>query len=235
MRVRSLRIVAAGFAALLHAQSVLADEKAVVIDPVKVRLASVKFATCIVSKQRLKVIAIRFLLNGQESDGRLIASSNCFISATLDNGINPDGLTARWKVGAFRSLIASGLLRTEFKDKGPNDFTSVSPLSDLQAAKNEYATQDLLESAQILSKLGECATRRDPDAIRRMAQTDVQSPEELAAVRNLAPLFGECMYSGTSLKLTRELMRDNAVLAYARMAYTLQSVEPALNSAKAKN
>ena len=236
MKIRSFRSVVAGVAALLCAQFAYASDETTRIDAAKSREISVKFATCIVSKRRLKTIAVRFLLQGSRQDGQLIVSSSCFGKTLAETELGAiDSLSGRWKVGAFRNLIANGLMRTEFKDRGPTDFALVPPLPEIQPATNEFLNEDDRRVAQMLARLGECAARRDPEAIRQMAQTDVNSPDELASLRTLAPVFGSCMEVGVTLKLTRDLMRDYAVLGYARLAYTLQTTEQASHDAEAKS
>jgi hypothetical protein len=119
--------------------------------------------------------------------------------------------------------MADGLVRTDFATSGPTDFSAVPPLDPGFSAAALEASQQPQEVRLTLAvdTIAECAARKEPEAVRQLAQTDINTAAEIAALRGLAPTFGECLSQAVAVNFPRYLLRDAAVLAYARMAYSL--------------
>jgi hypothetical protein len=224
VRTGGLHILAVGAAlATLHGEPGIA---ALPQDPTTLRAISQDFGKCIVNKRRLKPIAVRFVLYGETRDARLIINFDCF-GTVLDENM-PGGernLQARWSQREFRALVADGLVQSDFAASGPTDFSAIPALNHepgiTRASDGSPLSSEQMQGEVALATLGECAARRDPEGVRLMAQTAVGTPEELTSLRQLAPAFGACMKGGQTLEFPRAVLRQTAVVAYARLAYSL--------------
>ena len=120
---------------------------------------------------------------------------------------------------------ADGLVGIDFATSGPTDFSAVPPLDPGFSMASLMSSEMPQETKAVLAvpSLAECVARAEPDAVRQLAQTDVGSPEELAVLRGLAPAFGKCMPPNIAVNYPRHMLRDAAVLSYARLAYSLSA------------
>lgn len=188
-----------------------------------------KYGECVVAERRLKRHAIAFVVTGSNDEAQRLSNYSCLKEAADAHTRDDSVLTGKWEPGIFRKIVADALVRTYFATSGPTDFSAVPPLDPdfsmtaLMASQLSPQVQFTLAAAS----LGECAARAEPEAVRLLAQTDVGSREELAALRGLAPAFGKCMPPNSAVNYPRYLLRDAAVLAYARMAYSLPGEEAA--------
>lgn len=173
------------------------------------RKVAQRFGDCIARKLHGK--AVTFLLSGQEPDGRKLADSDCF-------SVAGDFSVGSYPVSAMRSLVADGLVRGDFQTQGPTDFSSVPPLEPAPPQVGD--TTAIVDARTIADKVGECAARVSPEAIRRLAQTKAETSDETAQVRELVPTFAQCLPPGVKLAFPPSVLRDAAVLAYARLAFT---------------
>jgi hypothetical protein len=179
------------------------------------RKAGQKFGQCLAGKPWLHSAAVTFLLSGRERDGRKLADTGCFGEGMAAAGI--DAEAGSFPVGVMRALIGDGLIRIDFRKAGPTDFSTVPPLRVTPPTEHETSTG--LEPS-ILDKLGECAARLSPEAVRHLALTEAASDEETSEVRLLVPVYAQCLPPGAQLAFAPGVLRDASVLAYARLAYT---------------
>lgn len=187
-----------------------------------------KYGECVAAKRFLKQRAIDFVVKDLSKDGRQLSQYDCLAKAAEGYFRSTSSLTGKWDQSVFRKLVADGLVRTDFASSGPTDFSSVPPL-DPSFSMERLAESEMPPEVQMtlaIPHITECATRKEPEAVRLLAQTKVGSPEERTALRSLAPVFGGCLERAVAVNFSPSLLRDNAVLAYARMAYSLTAAAP---------
>ncbi|HSQ95299.1 MAG TPA: hypothetical protein VLM18_04250 [Croceibacterium sp.] len=182
------------------------------------RKVAQRFGDCLAKDHRLHGQAVTFLLSGEGSDGWQLADETCFTKAIAPYGrlVGPQ-IRGTFPPAVMRSLVADGLVRVDFQVQGPTDFAVVPPL-DLSPVSNGASAPP---KPAIADQLGECAARVSPAAIRRLAQTNVESDEEVTAIRELVPTFAQCLPPGVKLAFEPGALRDSSVLAYSRLAFTL--------------
>lgn len=182
-----------------------------------------KYGACVAAKRFLKQRAIDFVVKGLTKDGQQLSQYDCLQVAADGYFRSTSALTGKWDQSVFRKLVADGLVRTDFTTSGPTDFSAVPPL-DPSFSMEKLAESKMppeLQMTLAIPHIAECATRKEPEAVRLLAQTSVGSPEERTALRALAPVFGGCLERAVAVNFSPSLLRDNAVLAYARLAYSL--------------
>jgi hypothetical protein len=124
--------------------------------------------------------------------------------------------------------------------KDPNGEVTVSTNSrDLLFALAEVLVQKRLaaiDPARIQSAapltpgqeaVGECAVRANPIAARDFLKTRINSREELAAARAIAPAFGRCVPMGSELRPDMTTLRGNVAVYYYRLANAPAAVKTA--------
>ncbi|MEO6389032.1 MAG: hypothetical protein ABIT16_10800 [Croceibacterium sp.] len=196
-----------------------------------------KYGECVAAGRLMKPHAINFVLTGSLREAQELSHGNCLLRAVAGHTQGGGGgstITGAWAPGIFRKIMADGLVRNYFKTSGPTDFSAVAPL-DPDFSMTELFSSDLPREAQLalaVDYIAECATRREPEAVRQLAQTDINSTEELAALRGLAPAFGACLPPDIAVNYPRYLLRDSAVLAYARLVYSLATAGTAQEAAQ---
>ncbi|MGZ3234100.1 MAG: hypothetical protein ACXWI4_05705 [Croceibacterium sp.] len=183
------------------------------------RKVAQRFGDCLAKDRRLHGQAVTFLLSGKASDGWHLADETCFTKAIAPYGrlVGPE-IRGTFPPAVMRSLVADGLVRFDFQVQGPTDFAAVPPL-DLSPHSANGASA--LSKPAVADQMCECAVRVSPGAIRRLAQTKVESDEEMTAIRDLVPTFSQCLPPGVQLSFEPGALRDASVLAYARLAFTL--------------
>ncbi|MBX3594513.1 hypothetical protein [Sphingomonas sp.] len=136
----------------------------------------------------------------------------------------------------FRGALAEELLATDFKGPPVIDPGKIAPLvwpEPVPPSANDPATgkplpadaaaslQTAYERAladRYANQIGECVIRIDPAGARAVLGTGVDKPEELEALKTLAPNIGRCVVKGQTLRFTRTTLRNGIAIAYYRMA-----------------
>jgi hypothetical protein len=210
------------------------------------RSISANYADCVVKKSapqaRGAIAELAGNLVVQKKYRRLIDSS-CMGQVTNDTsagGIAFGGDT-------FFYTMADALIRKDYSQSGPTDFSAVTQLvhrqklpdpsaSDLEKMnKREQADieKDVnrVNTFSTLSRFGECAVRGNPEASRQLSLTDVGSTSEREKFNQLVPALAKCLEPGATAKFSPALLRGTIALNYFRLAYALQTASIPLTEA----
>jgi hypothetical protein len=202
------------------------------------RSISANYADCVVKKSapqaRGAIAELASSLVVQKKYRRLIDSS-CMeqvTSKTSTGGIAFGGDT-------FFYTVADALIRKDYSESGPADFSSVTSLahrqklpdlspSDLaKLSKQEQADmgKDVIRANAFssLSRFGECAVRGNPEVARQLSLTDVGSTEERTKFNELIPTLAKCLEPGLTMKFSPVLLRGTISLNYFRLSYASQT------------
>ncbi|MEA3063349.1 MAG: hypothetical protein QOJ94_3130 [Sphingomonadales bacterium] len=71
---------------------------------------------------------------------------------------------------------------------------------------------------QDVMRLGECVVRADPGGSRDAVLTEMDSPNELARLRAMAPTIARCVARGQTSKFNRTTLRAALAVSYYRLA-----------------
>jgi len=162
--------------------------------------------------------AVDLVLSGKDSDADGIATVACFYKGLTSQNVRGYALQV-YPTAAMRYLVADGLVRTDFRDRGPTDFSAVPPLDSTPPKGNKAADQAVLKARELADQIGECTARVSPEDVRRLSQTEAASDAEIAQIKALVPTFAQCLPPGVQLAFPPSVLRDSSVLAYARLAY----------------
>lgn len=136
----------------------------------------------------------------------------------------------------LHQLLANALVRLEFAKAGPQDFSSIpdntgipAPAKDAtQLARMNSKERALAEARDasnktwlMLTQIGECVSRRDPEGVRAMAFTPIASIAEKAAIKRLEPGIAACVPAGLTVKMRPSDFRGPAIRSYYHLAHSL--------------
>ncbi|MEA3008445.1 MAG: hypothetical protein QOJ91_137 [Sphingomonadales bacterium] len=146
----------------------------------------------------------------------------------------------------LRSALAEMLVREEFPVFEVAQIGAAQPLDYAKTAERLWPAcagcdpkkQREIEAARARASrlmaplaFGECAVRTDPADAHRLLLTQVDSPEEAAALRSLQAAFESCVMPDGRLGMTRKAARGLISLNYYRLARS-HRVGPAPGGAK---
>lgn len=136
----------------------------------------------------------------------------------------------------FRGALAEQLLDTDFAGAATIDPGAIKPLDwampiepaatdprtgKARDAKTMAQLQELYTASvadRYAGQLGECVIRRDAAGAKTVLATDIDKPEELAALKALTPVIANCITKGQTLKFNRTTLRNGIAVSYYRMA-----------------
>ena len=171
----------------------------------------------------------------------LAAADNEAIRHDLAGFINGDCValdvvTMKFGGDLYRYALADALVRSEFTDGGPTDFSDRPPLTHRQAPTQTDIDAALANEASVkkrdalmrgfeaqkvvaaLSQYGECVVRADPTGARFWILTKPASSEEASRIDALRPSFGACLKDGT-VAFSKATLRGTVALNYYRLAH----------------
>ncbi len=129
---------------------------------------------------------------------------------------------------ALRSALASSLVRANYSQSGPLDFSKVPALWHIQSTKpsgvggghrneRDFALKESA-SRRFLSIYGECIVREKPEPVRQFLLTSEGSKDEAKLFANLQPSLSSCLNKNVSLQLDQSLVRESLAYNYYRLA-----------------
>lgn len=201
-------------------------------DKAVLRETGFTFSDCVVGKHYAK--ASEYILSNIDNATavkryRMLIDSSCMGKAIAKTDIG--GM--RFSGDTFGYGIAEALVRKDFAATGPLSFAdrapllhrTPAPLDEAQLAKLKPKKRDAAKESfqkertlSLISRFGECATRVAPEAVRKLAKTEVNSSEEEALLRELAPSFGVCLPGGVQLRFNPMQLRGTLMMNYYRLA-----------------
>ena len=108
--------------------------------------------------------------------------------------------------------LADSLIRRDYANVKVDDFSEAGTLEAVTFGNSADAVWT------VLSKLGTCIAKSDPEGVRKLALSDVASESEKAAMRQLGEAMGYCLPPGASVKFQIAEIRGAALLSYYRLA-----------------
>jgi len=104
---------------------------------------------------------------------------------------------------ALRGPLYQALYRIDFGTAAPD--ISTAPVIDYATASN---AADPTQMALVnLRRFGDCISRNDPAAARRLTLSVVGSPDEGVAFQRLGPAMGRCVVHGDRISLKRPMLK----------------------------
>ncbi|MEO7542131.1 MAG: hypothetical protein ABIT04_00745 [Novosphingobium sp.] len=190
-----------------------------------------EFADCVVKVNAplARGTILQNLSPGQIARNRLarqLINDSCAARVNQGSGVN-----LSFGSDLFRYSIAEALVRKDYAVVRHFDFSSASSLnhcdpSPLNAAsangtdarsRAAQAAHFKATTAALLSRFGECVTRRSPDGVQKLLLSAPASAAENTAFAELAPFLGQCLTSG-QVRLSREVVRGALGLNFYRLA-----------------
>lgn len=207
---------------------------------------SAAFSDCVVVRQRDRAMAMVIAAPDNKSIMRTysrLIDSECMGEVTRDE--EQSGI--RFSGDTFMYSMAAALAKSEFGEAGPRSFGDRAPLDhrkpvaldetklsklskqrraemlgDLENAKNWY----------MLSVLGECGARSEPESVRKIALTSPGSIEEKTSLKSIVPTLGNCLPPETALTFKPWQLRGALLVNYVRLASAPQVTHQAAETAK---
>ncbi|MEA2999033.1 MAG: hypothetical protein QOK17_866 [Sphingomonadales bacterium] len=195
-----------------------------------------RFAACTV--QRRPEFARRFVLTPgvrpSPSDLQKVAPSECLWRA------GEDVSQLRMRDALYRGALAEQLIRAEMAGAAIIDPASL-PALEWPAPESPSAVDErgrrLTAAAQkerelgyavaladdYVMRLGECVVRADPGGSRAAVLTEMDSAEELARLKAMAPTIAGCVARGQTLKFNRTTLRAALAVSYYRLAAAVRA------------
>jgi hypothetical protein len=196
-------------------------------------------AKCVVAKFPDDVRRYVLLTSSDPADNQMlqrVADPNCLhvIAGQL-----------RMRGGDYRAALAEQMIRRDLAAWPAIDPVNIAPLAwrELYAPRtvDDRTGKPLSEAEQarqqeiyaklavetLMARLGECAVRADPAGALAVLHTDVDQPDELAALKAMAPVFANCVQQGETLAFNRTNLRNGIALSYYRLAYAQTAVAQA--------
>ncbi len=166
------------------------------------------YADCVVTRKAYRAPVTTFLRTVPESpdfngNAMKAADMSCLNAAAARQRSK---LTLRIQPEAYREALYPALYRRDFGKKGPP--TGIAKLPPLQLS-GEF-TQDaatLPEPYRPGRALGDCVSRRAPQAVHALLMAKPDSAKEDVAAQALQPALGACLPEGKSFKFTRATLR----------------------------
>jgi hypothetical protein len=201
-------------------------------DAAALRETGASFSDCVVKKHYDR--ASEFILSMVDNETavkryRMLIDSSCMGNAIENTGFG--GM--RFSGDTFAYGIAEALVRKDFAGAGPQSFDdraslnhrAPEPLDDALLAKlkpkKQVAARESYQTNKawsVISQFGECGARVAPELVRKLAQTEVNSPEERALLTELAPQVGVCLPEGVQVKFKPLQLRGTLMMNYFRLA-----------------
>jgi hypothetical protein len=137
---------------------------------------------------------------------------------------------------SLKAAIAQALINRDLTSQPSSDFSLVAPLSHRQPyplktvddktgqALSEKSVKSQQEAiarkalAVTVSRFGECVVRTDSAGARNVVLTAVGTPEEMAAIKGMAPALSNCIVKGENVAFTRLSIRNTLAVNYYRLA-----------------
>jgi hypothetical protein len=205
-----------GLACLFHAPDAAAKDGGDRPTVEVLRKVAIKVGECVADTDSLHGHAVDLVLSGKDIDAEGLATEGCLYKGLSSQNVRGYKLPG-YPTAAMRYLVANGLVRVDFRDRGPTDFSAVPPLDTKPPKANK---EDPIATARALAdQIGECTARVSPEEVRKLALTDAASDAEMAQVQALVPTFAQCLPPGVQLAFPPSVLRDASVLGYARLAY----------------
>lgn len=191
------------------------------------------FGKCVVKLD--PVSAKKAVLSDLESseiykDHKKLVDARC-LPSTVGRGIRLQMDDLSLKAAIAQTLIYRDLQNSEF-----SDFAKVPPLPHRQpyplktvddktglplSEKSIKGQQEAIARktlAYTVSRFGECVVRTDPASARNVVFAAVGTPEEMAAMKAMAPILSSCIAKGENVAFTRLSIRNTLAVNYYRLA-----------------
>ncbi|WP_300974104.1 hypothetical protein [Sphingomonas sp. LHG3406-1] len=133
----------------------------------------------------------------------------------------------RMRAWRSRAALAEALIvrnndrfkRDSFASVPPLEWTITQPVPDVptDAAAAQLHAQVSQAEAQHAA-LGECVSRADPVSTLAVLKSKIDSDDEMAKLKALAPRIAGCVQQGQTLAFNRTHLRAGMALAYYRLA-----------------
>ena len=159
-----------------------------------------------------------------------LMDSSC-LPSTVGSGIRLQMDDVSLKAAIAQTLIYRDLQNSQF-----NDFTQAPPLTHRQpyplktvndktglplsekAIKSQQEAIARKTLAYTVSRFGECVVRSDPASARNVVFARIGTPEEMAAMKAMAPVLSSCIAKGENVAFTRLSIRNTLAVNYYRLA-----------------
>jgi hypothetical protein len=163
-------------------------------------------------------------------DHKKLMDSRC-LPSTVGSGIRLQMDDVSLKAAIAQTLIYRDLQNSQF-----SDFTQAPPLTHRQPyplkTVNDKTGRALSEKAiksqqeaiarktltYTVSRFGECVVRTDPASARNVVFSSIGTPEEMAAMKAMAPVLSSCIAKGENVAFTRLSIRNTLAVNYYRLA-----------------
>lgn len=202
-------------------------------DQVMERKVLADFGKCVVELD--PVSAKKAVLSDLESaeiykDHKKLVDARC-LPSTVGRGIRlqMDDLS-------LKAAIAQTLIFRELKTGQIDSFAQIAPLTHRQPyplktldektgkplSEKSIKSQEVAVARKTLaytvSRFGECVVRTYPAGARTVVFAPIGSPEELAAVKAMAPALSGCIAKGERVAFNRLTLRNTMAVNYYRLA-----------------
>ena len=208
------------------------------IGTTQTRSISANYADCVVKKSapqaRGAIAELANSLTVQKKYRRLI-DPTCMAQVTTNT--SSDGIA--FGGDTFFYTMADALIRKDYAQSGPTDFSAIAPLIHRQKLANPSASEreesskrqqaefekDLAKSNAFntLSRFGECAVRGNPEVSRQLSLTEVGSADERLKFNILLPALAKCLPPEATVKFSPFLLRGTIALNYFRLAFASET------------
>jgi hypothetical protein len=201
------------------------------------RAMMIRFAACTVQRER--DFARRFVLapglRPTPAALEKLGPPECLRRA------GEDIIELRMRDALYRGALAEQLIRAEMSSTAIIDPSSVPALAwpeperpsavnergrSLTAAEQKRSELGYAEAAadQNVMRLGECVVRADPAGSRDAVLTEMDSANELAKLKAMAPTIARCVARGQTPKFNRTTLRAALAVGYYRLAAAARAV-----------
>lgn len=240
--IRSVFLAATGLAVFAAAASAATPDSRLM------RQALADYGSCIVKREPVKARA--FVLSGgflsrRDQDEQMLLSPECNVADQLFRAgfAEQRGMANRARLRLpdvmIRWAIGQALFDRDVAKLGGGSFAAVPALTYEEPFPVRTTTKDgdPLPAERIaeqqrrfdekagdvaLARVGECVVRADGAAARAALITAQDTPEELAALKALAPALSNCLPKGQTLGFDRMSLRGSLAVAYYRLASAAQ-------------
>jgi hypothetical protein len=152
-----------------------------------------------------------------------------------------DIIELRMRDALYRGALAEQLIRAEMAEAAAIDPNPVPALAwpepqrppavhetgrALTAGEQKRLELGYAEARadQDVMRLGECVVRADPAGSRDALLTEMDSPDELAHLKAMAPTIARCVARGETSKFNRTNLRAALAVSYYRLAAAARAV-----------
>lgn len=217
-------------AALISSTAAFADKAN---DQAKERKVLADFGKCVVKldpvSAKKAVLSDLDAFEIYKNHNKLLASS-C-LPSTVGRAIRLQMDDLSLKAAIAQPLIYRDLRNSQFTDfaqaaslthRQPYPLKTVDDKTGLPLSEKSIKSQQEAIARKTLSytvsRFGECVVRTDPASARNIVFSTIGTPEEMAAMKAMAPVLSSCIAKGENVAFTRLSIRNTLAVNYYRLA-----------------